>query len=115
MVHPLSSLQCFNNVENIVPIESGLSSECYQVFADNQTPYPQISIENVMLTQPEIIILPNEKSKKPQPKINWAKWPEIPAVKNNYIIEVNADLLHRYSTRMLDGLEDMCFKIDQFR
>ena len=37
MVHPLSSLQCFNNVENIAPIASGLSSECYQVFADNQT------------------------------------------------------------------------------
>ena len=85
------------------------------VFANSSTSYPQISIENVMLTQPEVIVIPNEKSKKVQPKIDWQKWPEIPAVKKNQLITVNADLLHRYSTRMLDGLEDMCAKIDNFR
>lgn len=85
------------------------------VFANSSTSYPQISIENVMLTQPEVIVIPNEKSKKVQPKIDWKKWPEIPAVKKNQLITVNADLLHRYSTRMLDGLEDMCDKIDKFR
>lgn len=85
------------------------------VFANSTTSYPQISIENVMLTQPEVIVIPDEKSKKAQPKIDWQKWTEIPAVKKNQILGVDADLLHRYSTRMLDGLEDLCFKIDTFR
>ena len=49
------------------------------------------------------------------PIIDWFKWPEIPAVKNNKFITVNADLLHRFSTRMLSGIEDMCEKIDQHR
>lgn len=85
------------------------------VFADNPTPYPQIGIENVIVAQPEIIILPDEKSSKEQAIIDWHKWPEIPAAKYNRFIRVNADLMHRFSTRMLDGIEDMCKKIDAFR
>jgi len=85
------------------------------VFADNPTPYPQIGIENVIVSQPEIIILPDEKSNKEQPVIDWRKWPEIPAAKHNRFIRVNADVMHRFSTRMLEGIEDMCKKIDAFR
>lgn len=85
------------------------------VFADNPTAYPQIGIENVIVAQPEIIILPNERSNKEQPIIDWHKWPEIPAAKHDRIIRVNADLMHRFSTRMLEGIEDMCAKIDAFR
>lgn len=85
------------------------------VFADSVTDYPQLSVENVMIAQPEVIIIPDEKSKKPQPKINWQQWPEIPAVAKNQLIQVNADLLHRYSTRMLEGVVDMCQKLDAYR
>jgi len=85
------------------------------VFADNATPYPKLSIENVIVAQPHLMILPDENSDKPQPIIDWSKWPEIPAVKNDKFIHVDADLLHRFSTRMLSGIEDMCEKIDQHR
>jgi vitamin B12 transport system substrate-binding protein len=85
------------------------------VFKSNPTPYPKISTENVIVAQPHLMILPDENSDKPQPIINWQKWPEIPAVKNNKFIHVDADLLHRFSTRMLSGIEDMCEKIDQQR
>ena len=85
------------------------------VFANNPTPYPQIGIENVIVAQPEIIIYPDEKSTIEQPIIDWRKWPEIPAVKHNRFVRVNADLMHRFSTRMLEGIEDMCEKIDVFR
>ena len=85
------------------------------VFADSVTDYPQISIENVIVTKPQVIIIPDEKSKTPQPVVNWQKWPEVPAVKNDQFISVNADLLHRFTPRMLDGLADMCDKIDASR
>ncbi|TWX59499.1 cobalamin-binding protein [Colwellia hornerae] len=85
------------------------------VFKDNPTPYPKISTENVIVAQPHLMILPDENSDKPQPIIDWQKWPEIPAVKNNKFIHVDADLLHRFSTRMLSGIADMCEKIDQQR
>ncbi|MFM9597374.1 ABC transporter substrate-binding protein, partial [Streptomyces scabiei] len=72
------------------------------VFANNRTDYPLISIENVIVAKPEVIILPEEKSKTKQPIIDWQQWPEVPAVKHNQFIQVNADLLHRFTTRMLD-------------
>ncbi|WP_166108873.1 cobalamin-binding protein [Pseudoalteromonas sp. Z9A5] len=85
------------------------------VFAQSVTDYPQISIENVIVTKPQVIIIPDEKSKTPQPVVNWQKWPEVPAIKNDQFISVNADLLHRFTPRMLDGLADMCGKIDASR
>lgn len=85
------------------------------VFAQSVTDYPQISIENAIVTKPQVIIIPDEKSKTPQPVVNWQKWPEVPAVKNDQFISVNADLLHRFTPRMLDGLADMCDKIDASR
>ena len=85
------------------------------VFANNPTDYPLISIENVMVAQPQLIILPDEKSKTVQPKIAWQNWPEIPAVKANAFIRVNADLLHRFSPRMLTGVEQLCRDIDLTR
>jgi len=89
--------------------------QAQNVFADNPTQYPQISIENVMVASPELIIIPDEASVTPQPDIQWQNWPEIPAVKHNQFIHVNADLLHRFSTRMLLGVERMCLKLDAFR
>ncbi|TMP15754.1 cobalamin-binding protein [Pseudoalteromonas sp. S2893] len=85
------------------------------VFAHSPTDYPQISIENVVIKKPQVIIIPDEQADNPQPKINWQKWPEVPAVKHNQFIRVNADLLHRFTPRMLDGLANMCDKIDASR
>ncbi|NMR27862.1 cobalamin-binding protein [Pseudoalteromonas sp. NEC-BIFX-2020_015] len=85
------------------------------VFANSRTDYPQISIENVVVAKPEVIILPDEKSQQQQAVIDWSQWPEVPAVNHNLFIKVNADLLHRFTTRMLDGLTDMCTKIDDSR
>lgn len=36
MVIPLNTLACFNNIQAIEPIAAGLSSQCYQVSADNK-------------------------------------------------------------------------------
>ena len=82
------------------------------VFANSDTDYPQISIENVIVTKPQIIIIPDEKSTQVIPTVNWQQWPEIPAVKYEQFISVNADLLHRFTPRMLDGLAHMCDKVD---
>jgi len=87
----------------------------HNIFANSQTDYPQISIENVIVAKPQVIITSNEKSKTKQPVINWQQWPEVPAVKYNQFITVNADLLHRFTTRMLDGLDELCDKIEQSR
>lgn len=107
---PMMTINQNTWIHQLVEICQGIN-----VFANNPTDYPHISIENVMVAQPELIIIPDEKSKKVQPKIQWQNWPEIPAVKANAFIHVNADLLHRFSSRMLNGVENMCSKIDKTR
>ncbi|MEJ6475098.1 cobalamin-binding protein [Pseudoalteromonas piscicida] len=85
------------------------------VFADSTTDYPQISIENVLLKSPEVMVIPNEKTEQDIKPIDWHKWPSIPAVKHQQSISVDADLLHRYSYRMLEGIADLCGKLDSSR
>ncbi|KZN48319.1 cobalamin-binding protein [Pseudoalteromonas luteoviolacea] len=85
------------------------------VFADATTEYPQISLENVIAKHPQAIVIPNERAAKQPPKVDWQQWQEIPAVKHQQYIEVDADLLHRFSTRMLIGVRDMCDKLHASR
>lgn len=107
---PLRTINKTTQINQLIEVCQGQN-----VFADNPTAYPKIGIENVIVAQPEIIIIPDEKTTRVQPVIEWHKWPEIPAAKNNKFISVNADLLHRFSTRMLSGIEEMCTKIDEVR
>ncbi|WP_440055349.1 cobalamin-binding protein [Pseudoalteromonas sp. T1lg65] len=85
------------------------------VFADSTTDYPQLSIENVLSKKPQVMILPQEKTDQEIANIDWQNWPEIPAVKHQQFISVDADLLHRFSYRMLEGTSDLCAKLANSR
>ncbi|CCQ09408.1 Vitamin B12 ABC transporter, B12-binding component BtuF [Pseudoalteromonas luteoviolacea B = ATCC 29581] len=85
------------------------------VFAEASNDYPQLSLENVLHSKPDVIVAPIEKTKQHVTFIDWQTWPEIAAGKYNQVIQVDADLLHRYSTRVLAGVEDLCAKLDTSR
>ncbi len=77
--------------------------------------YPQVSIENILSEQPEIIIIPSHHGRGLGEDEFWQKWPEVPAVKNNRIVYVNGDLLHRFSVRTLEGMKVVCAHLEQVR
>lgn len=79
------------------------------------TPYPQISIEQVLSTKVELIIQPLSVNQKDREGFNWQSWSIIPAVKNGHIIQPNADAVHRMSLRSLTALKDLCADIDNVR
>lgn len=85
------------------------------VFAQQPSQYPQISIENVVVRQPEVIIIPQERGAPDAGKDLWLKWQKIPAVKNNNFVSADADTLHRFTSRMLVGLAQLCADLDQLR
>ncbi|WP_462158951.1 cobalamin-binding protein [Pseudoalteromonas sp. GB56] len=80
-------------------------------FADNITDYPQISLEHVVLAKPDVIVVTSEQAAQ-EKTVDWQQWQSIPAVKNNAIRAIDANLLHRYSTRILDGVESLCEAIN---
>jgi vitamin B12 transport system substrate-binding protein len=78
------------------------------VYAQASVDYPQVSIENVLQKQPEVIIIPQHHGSNRPDEINWQQWPEIPAVKHQQIYHLNGDILHRAAPRALEGLEKLC-------
>ncbi len=75
--------------------------------AGSMTEYPRFSWENIMLLQPEVVVISSMSGgKSPESlKASWLRWPEIPAVKNHRLYVVNADLFNRPTARLIDGLE----------
>ena len=85
------------------------------VFNDPNFDYPEVSIENVLISSPEVFIIPSHHGTYTAGVEKWRKWPEIPAIKNNQIYFIDGDLLHRFSTRILDGMDQVCDAFDKVR
>jgi len=79
------------------------------------TPYPQISIEQVLPASVQLIIQPLSVNQKDREGFNWQDWSIIPAVANKQIIQPDADAMHRMTIRSLTALKDLCATIDKTR
>lgn len=79
------------------------------------TPYPQISIEQVLPASVQLIIQPLSVNQKDREAFNWQDWQIIPAVANKQIIQPDADAMHRMSLRSLTALKELCQAIDNAR
>lgn len=92
-----------------------IMSVCHgqNVFYDADSDYPQVSLENVLLTLPDVILQSEEEGNVKG--VDWRQWPEIPAVKNQHIYQLNADLLHRATPRALLGVQALCDALDKAR
>ena len=84
-------------------------------FEQASTPYPQISIEQVLPASVQVIIQPLSSATKARETFPWQDWPMIPAVANNHIIQPNTDAMHRMTIRSLGALKDLCQAIDNTR
>jgi iron complex transport system substrate-binding protein len=71
--------------------------------------YPRYSAEGIIGVSPEIIIFAPMVNDKEfvAVKIFWQEFGKIPAVKNNKIYPINADLINRASPRIVDAIEIM--------
>jgi len=75
--------------------------------AAGPTPYPRYSWEDILLMQPEVVIIASMAGgySEKQLKAEWRRWPGLPAVRDNRLYVVNADLFDRPTARLADGLE----------
>jgi iron complex transport system substrate-binding protein len=69
--------------------------------------YPRFSMEEVLVQDPEVILLASMKSGDPLVKQRrwWERWKTISAVKQGRVYVLDSDLIHRPSPRMAEGLE----------
>jgi vitamin B12 transport system substrate-binding protein len=87
------------------------------IIDDPKVEYPQISLETVLLNEPQAIIIPanHGHDNGKLSGLNWKEWPEIPAVKNNHIYRINGDILHRFSLRVIEATQTLCTTFDTIR
>jgi len=85
------------------------------IFKDALSPYPVVPIESVLVKNPQVIIIPSHSGDDETKSKIWEKWSEISAVKNNHVNIIDGDLLHRFTPRVLDGLQKLCDAIDKAR
>lgn len=64
---------------------------------------PQVSMEQVLAEDPAIIIV-----ESPAQGQHWTRYPQLQALRENRIIVINPDLLHRPTLRLLQGMETIC-------
>ena len=84
------------------------------ILGEGFSDYPEISIETVLLEKPDVILWPDHHGRE-KDKVDWSVWPEVPAVKNKHVYELEGDHMHRFTVRILDGMEAVCDVFDKAR
>ncbi len=85
------------------------------VFSDAQSDYPVVSMESILVKNPQVIIIPTHSKDAKSHHGIWQDWQQIHAVKNKHVYSLDGNFLHRFSPRALDGLEQLCQAIDKAR
>lgn len=81
------------------------------VFASMSQLAAPVSREAVMAANPDVIVFARQGDVQGI-REDWARWPEIKAVREGHLLAVNADLLSRATPRMLDGISELCGLLD---
>lgn len=81
-------------------------------FYQSDARYPQVNIEQILQTHAQIIIQPLSENQAAREGYTWQQWPILPAVKHQQIIKLDADVVHRMTTRSLNALNDLCQQTD---
>jgi vitamin B12 transport system substrate-binding protein len=85
------------------------------ILSGSTVDYPMVSLENIVLKMPQVILLPSQPGTDQWQALDWSAWQEIPAVANSHVFSINGDLLHRFSTRVLQGMSEVCSHIQSVR
>lgn len=85
------------------------------VFADLSSRVPTVNTEAVLGAQPEAIVASGMGSERPEWLDNWRDWEDLPAAQRDNLFHIPPSLTQRASTRLLDGAEALCEKLETAR
>jgi len=88
------------------------------VFADMAGLSPAVSLEAVIVAQPQAIVTGRFASTEAiadDPFLFWSEWTNVPAVRDGNLFAIDAELIARSSVRILDGIEQLCSKLETAR
>jgi iron complex transport system substrate-binding protein len=80
------------------------------IFADLLTTSPQVSVESLLVKNPEAIL-----SSKINFASRWQSYSSLKAVKNDHLFYISADMIERTGPRLLQGLTQICEALESVR
>ena len=99
MLQPLTVAGPDTFIADIIDIAGGIN-----VVPQGPSRYPTWNNEALLTVNPEAIIVSTYPG-QPSPMQFFDNWPQLRAVQNRQIIEINADWIHRPGPRMILGIE----------
>ena len=85
------------------------------VFADQPLLTPTVSEEAVLLADPDVIVAGWSDSYGQAPLQGWRRLRALRATRENHLLQVDPDLLHRQSDRVVLGARALCRQLDAVR
>lgn len=85
------------------------------VFGNLPALAPVVGVESVLAADPQVIFAAGSTALNRDWIAHWRRWPQLAAVREGNLFEVDADIVHRPTPRFLDGVEALCAALDAAR
>ena len=107
---PLQTVNGEHLISEIIALCGG-----HNVFGDASSLAPRVSIESVLLRDPDAIVASGMGEARPEWLDQWRAYPSLTAVADEALFFVNPDHLQRPSARIVLGARSLCHQLDQIR
>lgn len=84
------------------------------IFADAKTDYPQVSLEQVIVRQPAVIIQTHGDHRAAQQRF-WQRFHLLTAVQQQAFISIDANQIYRATPRILEAATELCEALAPYR
>lgn len=107
---PLYTLNGGNIMSDVIRLCGGEN-----VFAKLPIPAPTVTLESVLLENPEVMMTGDRQAEKSGGLEMWKSYQNLLAVKNDNLFSVDADLVNRAGPRLIEGAAMVCEKLELAR
>ena len=107
---PLISAGGNELIDDIIKLCGGVN-----IFADIELVAPKVSVESVLIRNPQAIVASGMDIERPEWLDEWLKWGQLSAVSTSSLFFVPPELLQRHTPRALIGAKSMCEQLDRTR
>lgn len=85
------------------------------IFADLPMTNPQVSIESILVQDPQVIVASGMGQARPEWLDDWRQYTALQAVKKNQLFHILPELFQRPTSRFLMGTEQLCEAMQKAR
>lgn len=100
---PLQTLNGQHLISSVIELCGGSN-----LYSDSELLAPQVSLESVLMRDPQVIVGSGMGSGRPPWLDDWRRYPSLTAVRNDALVFVHPDLIQRPTARILEGAQSLC-------